>query len=365
MAMYAVFFFSTLAVSAAVIPVIIRISGRHKLYDSVGGRKIHTGNISRLGGAAVFAAFIPFFAYFVFSRSSVPYNRYLFLAALLIAFFTGFADDLRRIPARYKLLLQIVSAVLVVASGLTINTLKLFPYIDIQFGFFPSAVITVIWIVAFMNAVNLIDGMDGLSAGLVLISNIFIFIISLQTGNILVASISAMLAGSVLGFFLFNFPPAKIFLGDGGAYFIGFIYAAMPLMGIKKAAALTVFLIPMILMLVPISDVVQVMFNRYRSGKNIFYPDRSHLHHRLMNLGFSTKGILFVMYIYTLVLGLSSILMVNVPPEHSLILFSIILLLLVVSFFILNTAENVIEQNLASAKKAARAQMRIQKKKRV
>jgi UDP-GlcNAc:undecaprenyl-phosphate GlcNAc-1-phosphate transferase len=199
--------------------------------------------------------------------------------------------------------------------------------------------------------------MDGLSTGLVFIANVFVFIVSLLGGNTLVASLSAVLAGSILGFFIFNFPPAKIFLGDGGAYFIGFVYATVPLMGIKKAAVITVFLIPLILMLVPISDVLQVMFHRYRSGKNLFYPDRSHLHHRLMNLGFSTKGILFVMYVYTVVLGLSSILMISVPPEQSFILFSIILLLLILSFFILNTAENMIEDKIIEAKKLIRSKI--------
>mgnify|MGYP003592473054 CR=1 FL=1 len=353
---YLIYFGGTLAVSAMLIPLIIRISNRHNLHDSVDKRKTHTGKISRLGGVAVFAAFFPFFVYVCFSHPSLPCNKYLLVGAALLAFLTGFVDDLRRVPARWKLLAQIVVAVLVVASGLTIGSVKLNPYVSFKFSVMAYP-ITVIWIIAFMNAVNLIDGMDGLSTGLVFIANVFVFIVALLSGNTLVAGLSAILGGSILGFFLFNFPPAKIFLGDGGAYFIGFVYATIPLMGIKKAAVITVFLIPLILMLVPISDVLQVMLHRYRSGKNLFYPDRSHLHHRLMNLGFSTKGILFVMYVYTVVLGLSSILMVSVPPEHSMILFSIILLMLILSFFILNTAENVIEQKMLEAKKLLRSKL--------
>ena len=114
-------------------------------------------------------------------------------------------------------------------------------------------------------------------------------------------------------------------------------------MGIKKSAVLTLFLIPIVLMLAPIADVIQVMLHRYKRGRNIFFPDRNHLHHRLMRIGFSTRGILLVMYTYTLVLGLSSVLMLNINPELSLLLFGIIVLLLMLSFYLLSSAERVIE----------------------
>lgn len=217
----------------------------------------------------------------------------------------------------------------------------MYTFFYIEFGYF-SYPITVFWIVAFMNAVNLIDGMDGLSTGIVLIANLFIVIISAMTRNYHVLTLSLILEFSIAGFYVFNFPPAKIFLGDGGAYFIGFMYSVLPLMGIKKSAALTVFLIPMILMLVPITDVIQVMFNRLRNGHNIFHPDKKHLHHRLMNLGFSTKGILGVVYLYTSILGIFSLIMIVVNPDLTMFLFSFILLILGISFFILNKAESVI-----------------------
>lgn len=327
--------------SLSIIPLIIRISRKHHIYDQVDERKIHTGNISRLGGVAIFIAFFVLMVY-VLNDSKVHFDKKLYIAAVALAFLTGFIDDLVRIRARYKFIMQGGAAFLAVMSGLSFKAIKVYSFTEINFGSF-AAVITIIWIIAFMNAVNLIDGMDGLSTGIVLISNVFIYIISIQTGSPVVASMSAVLGGAILGFYVFNFPPARIFLGDGGAYFIGFVYATLPLMGIKKSAVLTLFLVPMVLLLVPIVDVIQVMVSRYKRGYNLFFPDKRHLHHRLMSVGLSTKGILFVMYTYTIVLGLSAIIMVNVPPHLSLLLFGLILLLMILSFFLLNSAERVIE----------------------
>ena len=236
-------------VSLLSIPVIIKLSRKYQVYDSVCDRKIHNGNISRLGGLAVFMAFFPLAVYFLVSNGQGRVNYYL-IAGMITAFLSGFIDDFISLRARYKLLIQIAAASLVAYSGLLIKDLRIYTFFHIEFGVF-SYVITVIWIVVFMNAVNLIDGMDGLSTGIVLIANLFVIAIALVTKNYMVLTLAMMLECSVLGFYVFNFPPAKIFLGDGGAYFIGFMYAVLPLMGIKKSAAVTVFLIPMVLMLIP------------------------------------------------------------------------------------------------------------------
>jgi UDP-GlcNAc:undecaprenyl-phosphate/decaprenyl-phosphate GlcNAc-1-phosphate transferase len=339
--MHLIMFSAAFIVSLSLIPLIIRISLRHSIYDDIDARKIHKGQISRLGGVAVFVAFFALMI-FVLSDARVHFNRLIYICAVALAFLTGFLDDLFRIRARYKFILQISAAVLAVISGLSFDAIKVFSYAEINFGMMAS-VITVIWIVTFMNAVNLIDGMDGLSTGIVIIANVFVYIIAIMSGSPVVAALSAVLGGAVLGFYVFNFPPARIFLGDGGAYFIGFVYATIPLMGIKKSAVFTLFLVPMVLLLVPIADVIQVMINRYKRGTNLFFPDKSHLHHRLMSVGVSTKGILFVMYTYTVVLGLSAIMMISVPPHLSLMLFAIIMLLMVLSFYLLNSAERVIE----------------------
>jgi UDP-GlcNAc:undecaprenyl-phosphate GlcNAc-1-phosphate transferase len=330
----------SLIISLISIPVIIKISHHYNLLDSTNHRKIHITDTSRLGGVGVFLAFFPIACYVIITGSN-GYNPFYLIAGMTIAFLCGFIDDLVRIRARYKLLIQIAAASMIVLSGLLIKDLRIYTFFYINFGFL-SYPITVFWIVAFMNAVNLIDGMDGLSTGIVLIANFFVILISLILGNYHVLTLAVMLECAILGFYIYNFPPAKIFLGDGGAYFIGFMYAVFPLMGVKKSAALTVFLIPMILLLVPICDVILVIFNRFKNGQNLFKPDKSHLHHRLMNLGFTTKGILAVVYSYTAILGIFSLLMVAVHSKFTMFLLTFILLMLGISFYMLNRAEIVI-----------------------
>ncbi len=338
---YIVLSFLALLISVTVSPIIIKLSVRYGIYDSSSSRKIHNGEIPRLGGLAIFIAFFPLSIYII-SNGYHGYNINLFIPGMILSFFCGFLDDMVRIRGRYKLLLQIAAASLVAASGLLIKDFRLYTMFYVEFGYLAYP-ITVFWIVSFMNAVNLIDGMDGLSSGIVLIANLFIIIISAMTQNYHVLTFSLILEFSIIGFYIFNFPPAKIFIGDGGAYFIGFMYAVMPLMGIKKSAALTVFLIPMILLLVPICDVLLVMLKRFKNGKNLFHPDKNHLHHRLINLGFSNKGILAVVYGYTAVLGIFSLIMVSAKPEMTMILFGFILLILGISIVVLRKAERVID----------------------
>ena len=326
--------------SVLLIPFLIWISDKYNLYDSVCERKIHNGNISRFGGVAIFLSFFPV-AIYILMEFKTDFNVFLLILGMFIAFMSGFIDDLKRIRARYKLFSQVIAASFVFASGLMVSDLRIYTVLHIEFGFF-SYFITVLWIVAFMNAVNLIDGLDGLSTGIVLIANLFVIIMSVIIQNNLVLFLSLSLEFSILGFYLFNFPPAKIFLGDGGAYFIGFMYAVLPLMGVKKSSALAVFLIPMILMLVPVSDVIAVMYNRFKKGQSIFTPDRNHLHHRLLNIGFSTKGILGVIYFYTAILGVFAIIMMYSKPEYTVFLFIFIILIFCLSIYILRKAEGVI-----------------------
>lgn len=291
---------------------------------------------------AVFAAFFPAAVYYLALHKGGGIN-YLLISAMVIAFLAGFIDDLVTLRKRYKLFLQIAAATLAAFSGMLIQNLNILNLYNLEFGIF-SYFITVFWIVSFMNAVNLIDGMDGLSTGIVLIANLFVIIIAYITQNYTVLTLAVILECSILGFYIFNFPPAKIFLGDGGAYFIGFVYALMPLMGISKSAALTVFLIPMVLMLIPISDIISVMYKRYKAGQHLFKPDNNHLHHRLMNLGFSTKGILALVYTFTGILGSFAILLVAGKPELTLYMTFFVASFVGLFFMTLDKAEKRIQK---------------------
>jgi len=339
---YIYFFITALAISLAMIPIILYISKKYGLYDRIDERKIHNGNISRLGGLAIFLGFIIAFSVWIVPAVTFPFRVHFFIAAAIVAFLTGFIDDFTNLKARYKLLAQVVVGIIVAMSGLLITKFQIYNLFTINFGPF-SYVITVLWVVTFMNAINLLDGMDGLASGIVFFANIFVFIIAVIGGNIVVASISAIMAGAILGFFIFNFPPAKIFMGDGGAYFLGFMYATIPLMGIKKSSVATLFLFPLIMLLVPLTDIIMVIGKRIKSGYAIFIADKNHLHHRLMSLGLSIKGILLIMYVYTIILGLISILLIKIHDAYSFILMILIFLIMGISLFLLNQAEKLIE----------------------
>ena len=335
---------TSFAISLFLIPLILLVSKKFSLYDRIDERKVHKGNISRLGGLAIFLGFFVAFMIWQVPHNNFKFNIYLYTSAMFLAFITGFVDDIFHVRARIKLVLQIVSGILVSLSGLLINNFQVYSLFKIDFGFF-APILTVIWVVAFMNAINLLDGMDGLASGIVFIANIFIFILALTMNNMVVASISVIMAGAILGFYVFNFPPAKIFMGDGGAYFLGFMYSTIPLMGIKKSAVATLFLFPLILLLVPLTDIALVIFKRLKLGYNIFIADKNHLHHRLMSVGLTIRGILLIMYSYTIILGLLSILLLHIQPKYSVLLFILIALILLISLYLLNQAEKIIEAN--------------------
>ncbi len=348
---YIIKFFISFIVSFLLIPIIIHFADKKKIYDHNDERKIHNGNICRLGGLAIFAGFIiPFFV-LVFPENHFRFNVYLYTCGLLIAFSIGFLDDLITFRARYKLIFQIIAGIFVSSSGLLISDFNIGAFFRIEFGVL-SWFITVVWVVAFMNAVNLLDGMDGLASGIIFIANIFIMIIALSIGNDLVAILSAMMCGSILGFYVFNYPPAKLFMGDGGAYFLGFIYSTLPLMGLKKSSVVTLFLFPLILLIIPIFDIVVVIVKRLKLGYNVFIADKNHIHHRLLNLGFSIKGILFILYSHTVVLGIFSILITKIQPHYSVLLLLLIFLIMFIQFYLLNSAEKILEQKEEQIKKS-------------
>ncbi len=339
---FIIYFFSSFTLATITIPFIIKFSNRYNITDKLDGRKIHTEPISRIGGLAIFLSFIILFLVYILSVKKyilLPFNIYLYLTALILAFLIGFIDDIIKIRARYKLILQIIISFIAGLSGLLITEFSFFELFTINFGYF-SYILTIIWIVIFMNAINLIDGMDGLASGIIAIASIFLFAISMLMKNSIVSIISIILLGSIIGFYIFNFPPAKIFMGDGGAYFLGFMYSTIGLMGIKKSSVAIVFIIPIILLLIPVLDILQVAFRRIKEKKNIFVPDKNHIHHRLLDLGFSVKNILFILYLFTIILGVFSLLIVLLPSQYSFTIFILIFLVSFFSFYLLYIFEN-------------------------
>ena len=298
----------SLLISCAVIPVLLSLSHRFDWYDDTNHRKIHTGNIPRIGGIAIFiaflAGFLAFRTYSVLSGSWINAGRHiwpLFIGGTVIHL-TGLYDDFRNIKALYKLLLQILAACLVVFTGHSILSVS-FPFLttSIDSGII-GQVVSIIWIVGVSNAVNLIDGMDGLSSGVSAAVLIGLGVLFLSQGLLLSAAFTFSLLGGVIGFLLFNRPPAKLFMGDSGSLFIGFMLASLPLLESAKTCSMTSFLM-ITLLLIPVLDTFTAIFRRLVAGKPIHSADKEHLHHKLMHLGLSTGAVLAVIYSVSLVLA--------------------------------------------------------------
>jgi len=292
------------------IPMIIRISHKHKIFDEKDERKTHDGDISRLGGLGIFLSFL-IGASVIYSVTN-QYLQYLipvfiqasgFIILFSFSFLLGFADDLITLRARHKLFIQIGIGLGACAFQLTINSLVM-PFTNITFMLATpiACLLTMIWMIGATNALNLMDGMDGLAGGIANIACFFLGGIAFYHGYYVTAILCFLLAGSTLGYLFFNFPPAKIFMGDGGSYQLGFFVAMVPLLGLTGKTGLD-FAIVITLLIIPVMDTFSAMIRRKMQGKHFFEPDRGHLHHKLMDWGFSRRRVLSIIYSAMILLG--------------------------------------------------------------
>jgi len=313
-----------LGLNLAVIPTILRIAHRFKWYDLPNHRKIHTGLIPRLGGPGMYLSFLctallnPFLVSLI-SRGAVTVGytlRFvsLFLGVSLIQTI-GLIDDFRPIKALLKFFLQLLAAIIVTAGGFLIRSITL-PYLGpLNLGLFAYPV-TVLWLVGISNAVNLIDGMDGLAGGISAFAALAMGIIAVIQGSVVTSVLCFALFGAILGFLAFNFPPAKIFMGDSGSLFLGFCLAVFPLVGgISKVSAFGTLLVPVTLLTIPILDISTSVIRRLRNKVSIIHPDKEHIHHKLLDMGLNQRQILWVLYGFSLYLSVVAITTVILPRE--------------------------------------------------
>jgi len=299
-------------------------------------RKVHTKPIPRIGGLAVFVSFVATtvlmnsFSTQVSEFFSFDQRTALGFYGALVVFGCGLWDDFRRLNPWVKLLLQIAGASLAFAGGISIGGI-FFDGHGIQFGILSYAV-TVFWFLLFINAVNLIDGLDGLAGGVVFFTCLLMVILSVMTGSYQNALYFTALGGAVLGFLRFNFNPASIFLGDGGSYFLGYAIAAMAIKGSVKSQVGALMLIPLLALGVPMFDTILAPLRRWIKGRRIFQPDRGHIHHRLLAMGLSSQKAVLVIYGLTLVMCLLAILIV--VNRNDLVGMVLILLLVSVLAFV-------------------------------
>lgn len=239
-----------------------------------------------------------------------------FLIGVVILGITCYIDDVKGIPSLIKLVAQIIAAIIVVACGVRIENFTL-PFTDnkIVIDEVFSYILTVGWIVGITNAINLIDGLDGLSSGVCLISCLSLLIIfSLNSSPILAIVLITALAGSIVGFLPFNFSPAKTFIGDTGSNFMGFSLSIISILGVAKTYTAIVLIAPIIVLALPIFDTLFAIIRRIVKGKSIkavLKPDKGHFHHRLMKRGYTQKQAVLIMYGITAILGMFAIILLE------------------------------------------------------
>ena len=270
------------------------------------GRRMHDHPIPRMGGLAIFLGFMASMLIFV----ALDAAKKGMLAGAVIIVILGVLDDKYALPAGPKFLVQIIAALIAVLAGNRIEVLSNPNIFSAdqwwELGWL-SVPVTVIWIVAITNAVNLIDGLDGLACGVSTISAGTMLIIALMVAELDVALMMAALAGACMGFLPYNFNPAKIFMGDTGATFLGFIMATVSVAGMFKMYVHISFVAPFLILGLPIFDVCFAVIRRVSHGQSPMKPDRGHVHHRLIDMGFSQKQAVGVLYVISAILGLSAV----------------------------------------------------------
>ncbi len=287
-------------------------------------RRMHHQPIPRLGGLAIFIAFL--FTVIIFADIDRQLQGMLLGAVMIVIL--GVLDDILSLKALPKFLVQIAAAGVAVYHGCVIqfvsnpNVFSETSYISLHWLSVP---VTIIWIVAITNAVNFIDGLDGLAVGVSAISTASLLIIALMVGEINIAIILAALLGACGGFIPYNLNPAKIFMGDTGSTFLGYTLACLSVTGLFKLYAIISFAVPFLVLGIPIFDICFAFLRRIAKGQNPMTADRGHVHHRLIDMGFSQKQAVAISYMLTAILGLAAVLLTSSGELKVLILIGAII----------------------------------------
>lgn len=283
-------------------------------------RRMHKKPIPRLGGLAIYGGFLC--SILIFGQLDETMLCVLLGAAIIVAL--GIFDDVLALGAKLKFVVQIVAAAIPVCIGdlqiglfTNLNPLSDTPFVHLGILAVPA---TIIWIVGITNAVNLIDGLDGLAVGVSSIAAITMLAVALLTGNMPIAITMAALAGACIGFMPYNLNPAKIFMGDTGSTFLGYMLATVSIMGLFKFYAVISFAVPFLILGLPIFDTANAIIRRVAAGRSPMSPDRGHVHHKLIDMGFNQKQAVAVLYVISAILGLSAVVLTTSGPVKAMLL---------------------------------------------
>lgn len=307
-------FLTSFAVVMWTTPFVYRYAIRMGFFDEPDARKTHRKRIPRLGGLAIILGVLLSFLFFV--QDDVRLKG-LMLGGLIVGGL-GVLDDRYGLRPLYKLMGQLLASFVVIWYGVHVDFLTV-PFNGIVATSFLAIPLTVIWIVGVTNAVNLIDGLDGLAAGITAVSSVVIGLIAWSRGEYNVSILSFALCGSALAFLRYNSYPASIFMGDTGSMFYGFMLATLSIIGTAKGFTFVSVLTAFFILAIPIVDTAAAILRRLLNGRPIMSPDREHLHHRLMDSGLGHVGSVYTVYVIAIASGLIAILLSQVPVIYYLL----------------------------------------------
>jgi len=324
---------TALVVTLVLTPLARTIGLRWGIVAHSGGRSVHTGAVPRIGGFAMFAGF-----------AAAVLVRYLgerlwgwppaltlagepvvgVLAGLGVMFIVGLIDDVVDLTPGQKLVGQIVAASVAYAAGVRIDFIGNPVSGGLQMLGILSLPVTLFWMVGFANVVNLIDGLDGLAAGITAIAAVSLLVLAQETNQPLAAVLAAGLVGACVGFLRYNYSPASIFMGDSGALFLGFCLACISLLGVMKSVAAITLVVPLLILGVPVFDTFSAIIRRRRGGRPVHEADKGHIHHRLLGRGFSVRQTVLIIYVWSIALAVGGYAMRWVAPALKIVTFLVL-----------------------------------------
>ena len=308
-------------------PAVSRIAYLLGAIDKPDSRKVHKVPTPRLGGLGIVVVVLGFLVSYV---SKDPSLRGVLIGALIISA-VGIVDDIKRVSAGTKFLFQFAAAIVVVGYGFRVDFLTS-PFDGIIATDIFAVPLTLLWIVGVTNAVNLLDGLDGLASGVISVSGLTLALIGWYQGVEVAVVGGLALSSATAAFLKYNSYPASIFLGDTGALFSGYLLAVLSMIGMAKGATFVGLVVPIFILGVPIFDTLTTMARRFLQGKPIFQPDRGHLHHKLMDSGLGHVGTVYFVYIIAIVSGLVAVIISRVPILYYLICMGCLLIVMVGTF---------------------------------
>ncbi len=320
---------AALLLALVLTPLCLRLIRAIRIFDYPDERKIHRRPVALMGGLAVYLAFFLTIAFFFFWNpqlaTELTWKRFLGLyLGCSIILILGVFDDLFGSGAQLKFIVQGIAAAVLFYFGFRIDFITNPLGGVLEFDTFTSFLLTIFWVAAVTNAINLLDGLDGLAAGVSAIAATTLFVIALARTDIISAYCTLALVGSLLGFLPYNFYPARIFLGDTGSLLIGFILAAVGMLSLTRAVTAVALIVPIAALGIPVYDTTMAIIRRSRRGSNIFKADKEHVHHILLQAGLSQRQAMLLLCAISAYFGIIAYLCILVPNQYALLLVAVL-----------------------------------------